>query len=205
MLKIGLTGGIASGKTTVSDHFASLGVPVIDADVNARTVVEPGRPALKSLLETFGSAVINADGTLDRAALREIVFQDAAAREKLESILHPAIRALSEAQTEQHAAEGAPYLIHAVPLLVETNQAPRFDRVVVVDVPVELQIERVMARDHCDRAHAESIIRTQASRAQRLRVATDVIENTGTTDALRLQVEQLHKLFLALSDGQESI
>ena len=199
MLKIGLTGGIASGKTTVSDCFGQLGVPVIDADINARAVVMPGSPALQALVDVFGGKILQADGALDRAALREMVFADDAARKQLESILHPAIRAMSESQSKSYADQGAPYVIHAIPLLVETGQSENFDRVIVVDVPVEVQIERVMARDQCDRKHAESIIRSQASRVQRLRAATDVIENTGSAQALASRVGELHTLFLALS------
>ncbi|MDO6460341.1 dephospho-CoA kinase [Granulosicoccaceae sp. 1_MG-2023] len=199
MLRIALTGGIASGKTTVSDAFAGLGVPVIDADINARAVVEPGTPALQALVGLFGTAILEDNGELDRKALRQIVFRDEQARKQLEAVLHPAIRSLSEQQSHDFAAAGHPYLIHAIPLLLETGQAGDFDRVIVVDVPVELQIERVMQRDNCDRPHAEAIIRSQASREQRLQAATDVITNHGSTDDLRAQVMALHSKILALA------
>lgn len=199
MLVIGLTGGIGSGKSTVARLFEQRGVPIVDADVLSRELVAPGTPALAAIVEQFGAVVIAADGTLDRAALRRRVFDDAGERRRLEAILHPAIRARTRELLDAHAESGAAYAINVVPLLVETGQQNDFDRVLVVDVTDAEQIERVMARDRLDQAGAERILASQASREQRLRAADDVIDNNGAPEALAARVEQAHRRYLELA------
>lgn len=192
----GLTGGIASGKTSVSNLFQSLGVPIVDADLIAREVVAPGAPALQELTLLFNVPILTNGGELDRQKLREIIFADSAARRKVEGVLHPAIRKLSNERVQQHAADNANYVICAVPLLVETGQADRYDRIAVVDVPVEVQIERLMARDNTTREDANRILQSQASREQRLAAADDIIDNTGSLEELEVQVRLLHERYL---------
>ena len=194
--RVALTGGIASGKSTVADLFAALGVPVIDTDVIAREVVEPGRPALAQVVETFGPQVLDAEGRLDRKRMREHIFSDPAARRRLEAILHPAIRAEMERQSQ--AADG-PYQVLVIPLLAEGGRRDHVDRVLLVDVPEELQIERVMWRDGVAREQAQASLNAQATRAQRLAMADDVLRNTGRVDDLREQVAKLHQQFLRLA------
>lgn len=196
MLVVGLTGGIASGKTTVSDLFAELGVPVIDADVVARRVVERGRPALDELVAAFGDDILTTDGVLDRGRLREKAFTDAAARERLEAILHPRIREWMEAEI---ATADGPYVILSVPLLVEGDLLQRVDRVLVVDVPEPVQRERLLRRDGSTPEQAEAILAAQSSRRDRLRHADDIIDNTGDAEALRQRVRRLHQDYLALA------
>ena len=193
-LRVGLTGGIASGKSTVARLFAALGVPVIDSDEIAREVVAPGTPGLAAIRERFGPAVILADGQLDRRALREIVFADATARHALEAITHPAIRELMARRSAE--ADGA-YQIHAIPLLVEGSRRSHLDRVLVVDCPEALQVLRVMARDQVTAAAARAVLAAQATRAQRLAAADDVIVNDGDIGALRDHVETLHRRYRA--------
>ena len=195
MLVIGLTGGIASGKTAVSDRFAELGVPVIDTDRIARELVEPGQPALRAIAERFGQACLNSDGGLDRAHLRQRIFADPDAKKDLEAILHPRIRA---EVSRRLAALSAPYCILVVPLLVETGDAYPVDRVLLVDVPENTQIERVMARDNISREQAIRILSAQASRAQRLQKADDIIENTGSLARTRQLVDRWHEYYLSL-------
>ncbi|MBS0375455.1 MAG: dephospho-CoA kinase [Proteobacteria bacterium] len=195
-LRIGLTGGIASGKTAVAAAFARRGVPVIDTDQLAREVVEPGRPALAAVVAAFGAGVLGADGRLDRRQLRAIVFADAARRRELEAILHPAIRA---AMAEAVAGLRAPYVVLAIPLLVETGGRDPVDRVLVVDCPPELQVARLMARDGETVDAARAILAAQASREARLAAADDVIDNHGTLEALEAAVAQLHERYLALA------
>jgi dephospho-CoA kinase len=192
--RVGLTGGIASGKTTVANLFAALGVPIVDTDALAREVLEPGTPLLAEVFAHFGAGVRGVDGVLDRRALRARVFADPAERRWLEERTHPAIRALTDERCE--AAPG-PYVIVAIPLLVETGGADRFDRVLVVDVEPALQMARLQARDGSTRAEAERILAAQASRAARLAVANDVIHNDGDLAALRDQVETLHRRYVA--------
>ena len=195
-LRIGLTGGIASGKTTAAERFQELGVPVIDADEVARAVVLPGSTGLAQVVARFGEGILAADGQLDRRALRNLVFSDLAARKQLEAILHPLI----QAETERRAAEvQSPYLVLAVPLLVEGGRFERFDRILVVDVDEEIQLDRVMARDGSSRTEARAILAAQASRAQRLAAAHDVITNAGTVSDLRHAVDQLHTQYLRLA------
>ena len=196
MLKIGLTGGVASGKSTVADLFEALGAPLIDTDVLARKVVEPGEPGLAAVRDEFGPEVLTERGELDRRKLRSIVFADDAKRRRLESILHPLIRGRLLAELRQL---DAPYVVIAVPLLVETNFDQLVDRVLVVDVPVEVQLERLMQRDGSSRAEAQAMIDAQVDRETRLARADEVIDNSGSVDSTRAQVEALHRLYLQLA------
>jgi dephospho-CoA kinase len=196
--RVALTGGIASGKTTVADLFAAHGVPLVDTDVIAREVVEPGQPALAAVVEAFGSGVLDADGRLDRRRLREIIFSDATARARLEAILHPAIRAEMERQSAAAAPTG-PYQILVIPLLAEGGRRDHVDRVLVVDAPETVQVERLMARDAITREQAEASLRAQAQRATRLGIADDVVTNTGRIEDLREQVAALHERYVKLA------
>lgn len=191
--RVGLTGGIASGKTTVADLFAALGVPVVDTDVLAREVLAAGTPLLAEVAAHFGPDVVAADGTLDRRALRARVFADPAERRWLEERTHPAIRALTDAKS---AASPGPYVLVVIPLLVETGGADRFDRVLVVDVDPAVQIARLQARDGGSREEAERILAAQATRAARLAAAHDIIRNDGDLGALRDQVATLHRAYV---------
>lgn len=195
-LRVGLTGGIASGKSTVSRLFEALGVPVIDTDVLAREVVAPGQPVLAQIAERFGKQVIAADGSLDRAALRTIVFADPAARTDLEQLTHPAIRALLE---ERSAALRGAYQILVIPLLVETAGRTPVDRVLVVDSSEDVQIRRLQARDGSTLEQARQILAAQASRDARLAAADDVIVNDGDLAVVRDQVAELHAKYTELA------
>jgi len=194
--RVALTGGIASGKSTVADLFAALGVPVIDTDVIARQVVEPGQPALAEIAATFGPDVLDDDGRLDRRRMRERIFTDPDAKRRLEAILHPAIRA--EMERQSMAAQG-PYQVLVIPLLTEGGRRDHVDRVLLVDVPEELQIQRLMMRDGVSHEQAQASLNAQATRAQRLALADDVIRNTGRVDGLRTQVAELHGKYLRLA------
>jgi dephospho-CoA kinase len=193
--RIALTGGIASGKSTVAQLFAALGATVIDTDQIARDIVTPPSPVLAKIVERFGSTVLTSQGTLDRALLREIVFADAAARADLEAITHPAIRAEVAARS---ASLGGPYQLIAVPLLAETKTQGEYDRVLVVDCDPAVQLRRLILRDGSNTAAAQRMLAAQASREARLAIADDVIENTGDLSALAAQVEALHHHYLAL-------
>ena len=196
LLRIGLTGGIASGKSTVADLFGALEVPVIDTDKIAREVVEPGQPPLEKLVERFGTGILTPDGHLDRPKLRDIVFSDPKARADLEALTHPAIGSAVEAMA---AAAGGPYQILVIPLLVEKGLGKRLDRVLVVDCPETLQLQRLQARDGSSPAQAQAILDAQASRTARLKAADDVIRNESDVAALRQQVEALHRRYLELA------
>ena len=188
MVRVALTGGIASGKSMVATELAARGAIVIDADVLAREVVEPGTSALAAIIDRFGAELLS-DGRLDRALLAEIVFADPLARRDLERIVHPAVRA--RAAELERAAGAAAVVVHVIPLLVETSQQEDFDLVVTVDVDHETQIQRLMARNGFTRAEAESRIAAQASREDR-RIAADVVlDNTGSVTQLREQVDAL--------------
>lgn len=196
MFRVGLTGGIASGKSRAAEIFASLGVTVIDSDVIAREIVAPGSAGLAAIVRRFGPRVLDAQGQLDRRALRTLVFADPTAREDLEAITHPLIR--TRMATLNREASG-PYIINAIPLLAETGGRRDLDRVLVIDCPETLQIARVMARDHVDEAAARTILRAQATREARLAIADDVIVNDGDLAALETAVGALHRRYLALS------
>jgi dephospho-CoA kinase len=194
--RVGLTGGIASGKSTVADLFAARGVTVLDTDLIARQVVEPGQPTLGRVVEAFGPGVLGPDGSLDRPALRARVFSDPAARRRLESILHPAIRA---ELVRQSVAAGGDYQVLVIPLLVEGGRVDTVDRVLVVDCPVETQLERLTARDGETIESALKIIASQASREARLAAADDVIENAGRPEELAAQVASLDARYRQLA------
>jgi dephospho-CoA kinase len=198
-LLIALTGGIASGKTAVAELFGKLGVPVLDTDQIARDVVAPGLPALGQLVAAFGADILDADGQLDRAQMRERVFGDPVQRRKLEAIMHPAIR---EELAQRSAAAGGDYQVHVIPLLVETGRAAAYDRVLVVDCPEQVQLARLMSRDGTSRQQAEEILAAQVSREERLNAAHDVIENTGTLADLEGFVQTLHRNYALLAQLQ---
>jgi dephospho-CoA kinase len=187
--RVGLSGGIASGKSTVASLFAALGVTIIDADVLAREVVAPGTPLLARIAERFGSQLLLADGSLDRHGLRELVFSDAHARADLEALTHPAIW---DAMERRSSASDGPYQMLVVPLLIEKARTASVDRVLVVDCPEELQIRRLQARDGMSLAGIRAVLGAQATRPQRLAAADDVIVNDADLSALRTQVEALH-------------
>jgi dephospho-CoA kinase len=196
MFIVGLTGGIGSGKTAVSDRFSAKGITIVDADLCSRVVVEPGKPALKTIIEHFGKEIATSEGTLDRAALRQRVFSNPEEKKWLESLLHPLI---AEQVWRELEAAKTPYVMLVSPLLVESRQNLICDRVLVVDVPEETQIARTTVRDNNSAEQVGNIIKTQASRTQRLQLATDVIENIHGLDYLDQQVELLHQQFLELA------
>lgn len=194
---VGLTGGIASGKSAVTAHFEALGVLVADADVAARQVVSPGSPALAQIAQRFGAAMLLPDGGLDRARLRAHVFADPAERKALEAITHPAIR---QRLRDACLQADSPYAIAAIPLLAEAGGRatyPWLQRVLVVDAPEPVQLARLMARDGIDAELAQKMINAQAGRAARLALADDVLVNDGPADALQAQVARLHAMYLA--------
>lgn len=198
MLPVGLTGGIASGKSTVAQQFETMGVPVLDADVVARDVVMPGTPGLQAIVERFGEDVLDADGALDRAAMRKQVFADAAARKDLEAIIHPAVR---RAMVRWLGDQTSAYALLMIPLLVESGLTAMIDQLVVVDLPIDVQKQRLMARDGIDANLADSMIAAQATREQRLAAADHVIDNAGMADDLIPQVEAVHRTLLATAEA----
>jgi dephospho-CoA kinase len=195
-LVVGLTGGIASGKSIVANMFAKLGAGIVDTDLVAREVVAPGEPGLDAVTNAFGKEILLRSGELDRGALRRIVFADDAKRRQLEALLHPLIRART---WERLAMLTTPYALVAVPLLVETSFGELVDRVLVVDCPESLQLERLMRRDAIPRPEALAMVRAQTDRATRLRAAHDIVDNGGTTEATQRQVELLHRRYLELA------
>lgn len=196
MLVIGLTGGIGSGKTLATDHFQRLGITVVDADLCARVVVEPGRPALADIAAAFGPGVLQADGSLDRAALRRIVFADPEQRRRLEAITHPRIR---EEIARQLAASASPYTILVSPLLFESGQHAFAQRTVLVDAHESLQRHRAATRDKVSEKQIEAIMAAQMSREERRARADDVILNEGHIEHLHAMVEKLHQRYLELA------
>ena len=190
---VGLTGGIASGKSLIADMFADLGVPVVDTDIIARQVVAPGMPALDEIRDKFGPDVMQTDGTLDRRAMRDIIFADDVKRRELEAILHPKIRDEAERQV---AGADHDYVIVVVPLLVGSPMQEMMDRILVVDCDEETQVARLVARDVESVAQARRIMATQSSRSERLAIADDVIENNGTIEAAHRLVAALHSNYL---------
>jgi dephospho-CoA kinase len=196
---LGLTGGIGSGKSAAAQCFVDLGVHLVDADNAARWVVEPGRPALAQIVEHFGADVLQADGTLNRAALRELIFKDPQQRVWLEGLLHPLIR---EEIRQYLARAESPYAILVSPLLLETSQHQMVQRVLVIDVPEAVQIERTVLRDKTNEAQVRAILKAQASREERLSRADDVIVNDRDPAWLKSEVERLHHFYLTLRGGQ---
>ena len=194
--RIGLTGGIASGKSVVADMFADLGVPVIDTDVIAREIVEPGQPALEEIRERFGEHMINAAGNLDRAAMRKEIFANERARSDLEAILHPRIGAETRRQAD---AAGGNYQVIVVPLLVSSPLRHFVDRVLVVDCDPSTQIQRLLARDTETAEQARKILAAQASREERLAIADDIIRNDGDLEQLRERVIDLAERYSELA------
>ena len=192
-LVVGVTGGIGSGKTAATDLFAAQGITVVDADLASRVIMEPGRPALAAVAEHFGEHLIQADGNLDRAALRKLVFADEAERRWLEQLTHPLI---GEEIVSQLAASQSPYTILSSPLLLEAGQSTLADLVIVVDVPEELQLERTMDRDNNDEAQVRRIMAAQLPRQERLARGDRVLDNSGTLDELEEQVLALHQELL---------
>jgi dephospho-CoA kinase len=189
-LKVGLTGGIASGKTTVSNLFAQLGVPIIDADVISRQLVKPETAAFKLIVQTFGVEILKADGHLNRAKLRQIIFSDIQQRHRLEEILHPRIQQVMLAEA---AKVKTPYCILSIPLLVETNQINLVDRILVIDCSIELQRQRIKDRNGISSDEIEQILMSQTTREARLAIADDVILNDTSLDQLKSKVLALHK------------
>jgi len=196
MLIIGLTGGISSGKSTVANIFAQYGVPIIDMDVIAREVVEPGQPALEDIIRLFGQGYLLNNGELNRAMLRDTIFNDTGKRKQLEGILHPRIR---ETVKSRLAQLHAPYAIIVIPLLLETRQDDLLDRILVVDTAVEEQIRRTANRDHISEKQVKKILATQVDRQTRLDAADDIIRNSDGIDELSRQVASLHQHYLALA------
>lgn len=196
---VGLTGGIGSGKSAVSERFAALGIKVVDADVASRVVVEPGQPALLRIAEHFGAELITAEGSLDRAALRAKVFADEGERRWLEQLLHPLINAYIKSELD--SAE-SPYAMLAHPILVETGQTRICNRVLVVDVPEEVQLQRTMARDNNSEEQVRNIMSAQATREQRLAAADDVIVNDQDLEHLDREVARLHAEYLRLAGAR---
>ncbi|USV57225.1 dephospho-CoA kinase [Aeromonas encheleia] len=200
MYVVAITGGIGSGKTTVANQFATLGIEVIDADLIAREVVEPGTPALTAIANHFGPSILDEQGRLDRRVLRERIFSEPAAKHWLNALLHPLIR--SE-MLSQCAAASSPYCLLVVPLLVENRLMALADRVLVIDVDEATQIERTCRRDGVSRAQAEAILAAQASRAERLAVADDVLDNqSGTSETILARILALHETYLAFATQQ---
>ena len=194
MLKIGLTGGIGSGKSTVAKYFADLGVTVVDADAITRELVEPGKPAFREIVNKFGDAVLSKDGAINRAYLRALIFQDQDARKWLEELLHPSV---ITAMQQRVAKLTDTYCILVIPLLLECKLQTEVHRIIVVDIPVEQQIERTVDRDNITAEEVKAVLATQASRAQRLAEADDIIYNKGSLTKLALQVEKLHRRYLS--------
>lgn len=195
MLKIGITGGIGCGKSAVTDYLSGKGIVIADADQAAKVIVEPGQPALKTIVNHFGSQILLDDGTLNRRALRDIIFNDPEQRRWLERLTHPLI---IERLRQELAAAQSPYVILVAPLLLEANLKGIVDRVLVIDIDPEQQIARTMARDGVSRTQVENILQAQASRAQRLSIADDIIDNSGSLDALHQQLDALHQRYLAM-------
>lgn len=201
MLRVALTGGIGCGKSTVCQLFAEFGVPVVDADLMARQLVEPGRAGLAQLVNAFGTVILDQDGSLNRSTLRKLIFEDAKQRQKVDLIMHPLIYAAIDAEVSMLRAS---YCLIAVPLLVETGKAASFDRVLVVDCREEIQLQRLIVRDNIDAKFAEAMITSQTGRSQRLAVADDIIDNSNAVAQLAEQVKRLHNSYLLLATTRKS-
>lgn len=196
MFVVGLTGGIGSGKTAATDHLARRGVTIVDADLASRAVVAPGEPALDAIVDRFGKPMLQDDGTLNRRALRDIVFSDEQARRDLEAITHPAIG--RELYRQIHTSD-APYTVLVSPLLLEGSQKEMVHRILVIDVPPEVQVARTVARDTVPEAQVQAIMRAQMDRERRLAEAHDVVENHGPLRHLHERLDALHETYLELA------
>ena len=196
---LGLTGGIGSGKSAVAQRFIELGIHVVDADHAARWVVEPGKPALTKIVEHFGAEILQTDGQLDRSALRARIFADAHERQWLEALLHPLI---GEEITQYLSRASSPYAILVSPLLVESGQHRLTQRILVVDAPEQLQVQRTIARDQSSSEQVHAILKAQANREERLRHAHDVLLNDQDLNWVHAEVERLHTFYLSLRGGQ---
>lgn len=196
MFKIGLTGGIASGKSTVCQLFAQHGIPIIDADIIAKQLVEPKQAAYNEIIQTFGEHSCLENGQLNRHYLRQLIFSDSKAKQQLETILHPRIR---QQLFQQSNAKDSPYCILAIPLLIEANMTPLVDRVLVIDIDLASQLHRLCERDNVSTDEARLIINSQVSREQRLSYADDIILNNDTPEQLTKQVNNLHEKYLSLA------
>ncbi|AXA23447.1 dephospho-CoA kinase [Pseudomonas putida] len=196
---LGLTGGIGSGKSAAAERFVELGVHLVDADQAARWVVEPGRPALASIVERFGAGVLLDDGTLDRSALRQQIFADPAQRRWLEQLLHPLI---GQEIFSYLAKAESPYAVYVSPLLIESGQYQKTQRILVIDVPQALQITRTLQRDNTSEEQVQAILKAQLAREERLRHADDVVVNDRDLPWLHEQIDQLHAFYLTLRGGQ---
>ncbi|EGU37271.1 dephospho-CoA kinase [Vibrio ichthyoenteri ATCC 700023] len=193
---IGLTGGIASGKTTVANLFhEQFGIDIVDADIIARDVVEPESDGLKQITNRYGTEILLSDGTLNRARLRDIIFADPSEKQWLDSLLHPMIR---QAMLEQLAQASTPYALLVIPLMVENNLQTLADRILVIDVDQDSQVERTMLRDGISKQQAQAIVNSQATREQRLAIADDVIKNHTKNQQLLYQITELHKKYLEM-------
>jgi dephospho-CoA kinase len=201
MLKIGLTGGIASGKSTACRLFAQYGIPIIDADVIARQLVEPNQQAYDEIIRTFGDEICLPNGELNRRYIRQLIFSDDKAKQQLEMIIHPRIRLQL---IQQSNALHTPYCIVAIPLLVEANMAELVDRILVIDIDLSLQLNRLCARDNMPVDDAQLIINSQVERQQRLACADDVIANNNGPENIKKQVASLHKKYLSLANSSPS-
>ncbi|TNV19242.1 dephospho-CoA kinase [Buttiauxella sp. B2] len=193
---VALTGGIGSGKSTVADNFSRLGITIVDADVIARQIVEPGQPALSIIAEHFGTEILLQDGTLNRRVLREKIFSSPEQKQWLNELLHPLIHQRTQTEINQALS---PYVLWVVPLLIENNLQQKADRVLVVDVSPEVQIARTIARDKVSRQHVQQILAAQVTREARLAVADDVINNDGGTAQVAAHVDRLHCQYLELA------
>ncbi|WP_110650320.1 dephospho-CoA kinase [Salinicola peritrichatus] len=200
-LVIGVTGGIGSGKSAVAEAFGELGIDWVDADHLAREVVMPGEPALAAIAERYGPSILQPDGTLDRRALRSRIFDDAAERRWLEAETHPRIRQRLEQRLARLRRTGAPYCLLVSPLLIESGQHELVDRILVVDVPEAVQIQRTLARDGVEHRQVEAIIEAQSPRARRLAAADDVIDNSGNRQSLHDQVARLDAFYRQLASS----
>jgi dephospho-CoA kinase len=199
MLKVGLTGGIGSGKSTVSNLFAQLGVPIVDADVIARQLVEPGQASLRQLCSAFGGEILNQDGSLNRPKLRQLAFSNQIHKQQLDDIMHPLIFKQIELQVSQLSSA---YGILVIPLLLESAKKYAVDRVLVVDCPERFQLQRVLERDKVSQEQALAIIATQTDRQHRLAAADDIIHNDGSVARLAEQVKNLHNSYLLLATAR---
>ena len=200
MLRIALTGGIGSGKTTVSDYFRKLGVPVIDADETSHEVTQAGAPAVQQIVDVLGDSVLDHDGNLDRTALRNIVFGDTESRKQLESILHPEIR---RRMNEAASRTQSPYCLFSIPLLIETSQHTSYDRILVVETSEDRRRTWIQARSDLTEIEITAILSAQVSDEQRRRAADDLLINDGGIDDLHARIDRLHQRYLALARGQE--